>query len=339
MTDQYKRPWSEREVPERPAEWTPGWTSGAQDTHEVRASTQPESKKPAVVGPNRLRIVIPVVVLGCLAVGGGLFLNSGKSTSAVKTSVPEVVTSPSTVASDVVASTARVSTTAAAAPATTIKAAQATTAAVATTKAPATTVAPATTPTPPANTPITFDGAPSEKLPGGQPWPNGFFIDGKMHLRGAVPSRAVADGVFNKAVAILGQGNVIDEMVIEPTAALVKTALVRLGDPILFEPNSAVMKPESFARFDLWAAFMKQNPSITLAVIGYTDDRGSIEANNDLALRRATASMNRIVSNGIDPSRLSAMSRGTEDPIADNATDEGRALNRRIEISVTGLFG
>lgn len=184
-----------------------------------------------------------------------------------------------------------------------------------------------------------LEATPSEKLPGGQPWPNGFYSDGIMHLRGAVPTRVVADGVIAKAAAILGRANVSDEMLIDPSAPLVKTVIVRLGQAILFEPGSAILTPVNNVGFDQWAAFLSLNPDTTLVIAGHTDSQGSSEYNNDLALKRAQASRVRVLSNGIAPERVSVISRGFDDPIADNTTAEGRTLNRRIEIIVNGLFG
>ena len=67
-------------------------------------------------------------------------------------------------------------------------------------------------------------------------------------------------------------------------------------------------------------------------VVGYTDDRGGAKANERLSLARADSVRNYFVSQGISPSRISAVGRGEANPVADNSTRDGRAKNRRIEI-------
>jgi len=74
---------------------------------------------------------------------------------------------------------------------------------------------------------------------------------------------------------------------------------------------------------------------VMLKVGGYTDDVGSAAANLKLSERRAQAVRQAIVRDGIAPTRVQAEGYGEKHPVADNATEEGRARNRRIALRVT----
>ena len=79
-------------------------------------------------------------------------------------------------------------------------------------------------------------------------------------------------------------------------------------------------------------AMMQQSPDIELSVEGHTDSDGSTEANQLLSEQRAQSVVAAIVNGGIDKSRLSAAGFGEEKPISNNATEEGKAKNRRVEL-------
>lgn len=104
-------------------------------------------------------------------------------------------------------------------------------------------------------------------------------------------------------------------------------------DEIHFEPGSARLTNIAKAILDDVALRMKQEPSSTALVIGYTDTRENTGPNNDLDRRRAEAVRDYLVSrHGIDPSRITVEGRDAREPVADNATAEGRLRNRRVVI-------
>lgn len=104
-------------------------------------------------------------------------------------------------------------------------------------------------------------------------------------------------------------------------------------DEIHFEPGSARLTNIAKAILDEVALRMKQEPSSTALVIGYTDDTENTGPNTDLDRRRAEAVRDYLVSrHGIDPSRITVEGRGTSDPVGDNTTAEGRLRNRRVVI-------
>jgi outer membrane protein OmpA-like peptidoglycan-associated protein len=79
---------------------------------------------------------------------------------------------------------------------------------------------------------------------------------------------------------------------------------------------------------------MKEDPKLSISLDGFTDATASSEYNLALSKRRATAVKNYLVSKGIKASRITSNAHGEENPIADNATPEGKAQNRRVSISI-----
>ena len=79
----------------------------------------------------------------------------------------------------------------------------------------------------------------------------------------------------------------------------------------------------------------KKNPDIKIEVQGHTDNVGSAEVNQALSERRAKSAASYLESKGIAPGRIATSGKGLTQPIADNSTAEGRALNRRVVLSRT----
>ena len=101
-----------------------------------------------------------------------------------------------------------------------------------------------------------------------------------------------------------------------------------------FDSGQYRIKPGLHAVLDRFASTLNQNPVTTVRIIGHTDNVGSDAANNLLAVNRADATRDYLVSRGVESKRISIDGRGEHEPIADNATAEGRAKNRRVEIFV-----
>ncbi|MEJ7138387.1 OmpA family protein [Amphibiibacter pelophylacis] len=77
------------------------------------------------------------------------------------------------------------------------------------------------------------------------------------------------------------------------------------------------------------------NPAASVAIIGHTDNTGSDAINNPLSLNRAAAARDYLVSRGVASNRFAIEGRGSREPVASNASNEGRAQNRRVEIYVS----
>ena len=76
---------------------------------------------------------------------------------------------------------------------------------------------------------------------------------------------------------------------------------------------------------------LKDDPSLKTEVSGHTDSDGDDDYNLELSEKRAEAVMKYLISNGIEQSRMNSIGYGETKPVADNSTDEGKSLNRRVE--------
>jgi outer membrane protein OmpA-like peptidoglycan-associated protein/opacity protein-like surface antigen len=107
-------------------------------------------------------------------------------------------------------------------------------------------------------------------------------------------------------------------------------------DGVSFKSGSAELLPESIAVLARVANSLVQNPTAIIEVRGHTDAQGAAEINRDLSQRRAIAVREVLVQMGVPSTRITAVGYGEDQPIADNATAEGRAKNRRVEMQRVG---
>ena len=103
---------------------------------------------------------------------------------------------------------------------------------------------------------------------------------------------------------------------------------------VFFETDKADLLAASSAELDRVVQLLKDHPELKLEIAGHTDSTGSETHNNQLAKNRAEAVVAYLTSHGIAVERLSAVGYGSSKPIATNATEEGRAQNRRVEFIV-----
>jgi Outer membrane protein and related peptidoglycan-associated (lipo)proteins len=114
---------------------------------------------------------------------------------------------------------------------------------------------------------------------------------------------------------------------IEPNATIVLKN-------IFFDVNKYDLKEESTIELDNVYMLLRDNPTLKIQINGHTDNVGKLNDNMLLSNNRAQAVVNYLVKKGIAPSRLSYKGFGPNEPVADNATEEGRAQNRRTELKV-----
>ena len=101
-----------------------------------------------------------------------------------------------------------------------------------------------------------------------------------------------------------------------------------------YNTGSAQIKEASMGEVDNLAAILKAYEAISITVEGHTDSAGDDTMNLNLSQKRADSVKSRLVAQGIDGSRISTKGYGETNPIGDNSTKEGMAMNRRIEVKI-----
>lgn len=115
------------------------------------------------------------------------------------------------------------------------------------------------------------------------------------------------------------------------------TVIVDMPQGVTFDFDSAALRPQGRDALRQVAGVLVNNPRTTIDVIGHTDSIGRPDYNLRLSERRATAVADFLASQGVQPGRMLVAGRGATQPVATNATEEGRARNRRVEIQINPL--
>jgi len=112
---------------------------------------------------------------------------------------------------------------------------------------------------------------------------------------------------------------------------------LNMPNNITFNTNQDAVKPQFYRQLDAVARVLAKYDKSVVDVIGHTDSTGNAAYNQSLSERRALAVAQYFNSHGIDGRRLSVVGYGPRYPVASNATEQGRALNRRVEIQIAPL--
>ena len=158
------------------------------------------------------------------------------------------------------------------------------------------------------------------------------FGDGS-HSSDQNPSHTYASaGTYNATCSATDNNNLTGSASapVSVAAAAAKKSIVLRG--INFDFNKANIKPEAEPVLDAAVDVLKENPDVKVRVSGYTDSTGPDAYNQGLSERRAKSVRDYLVAHGIDASRLTAVGFGEADPVASNATKDGRAQNRRVSL-------
>jgi outer membrane protein OmpA-like peptidoglycan-associated protein len=165
-------------------------------------------------------------------------------------------------------------------------------------------------------------------------------------LVGGKTARIVGAGIGGVAGGVIGnrmdqQIRELDEATAGSGVDVSKTAdgesiLVNLPD-VTFAVDSTTISPSFRAALDEVASSLQKYPDSLGDVMGHTDSSGSDAHNQDLSQRRADAVKGYLVMRGVSGARVATIGYGEQYPRADNATAEGRALNRRVEIRITPI--
>ncbi|MHC8352698.1 OmpA family protein [Pseudomonas sp. RT4P38] len=110
--------------------------------------------------------------------------------------------------------------------------------------------------------------------------------------------------------------------------------LVTFGD-VLFATNKAELKSSGLVNINKLAQFLQENPDRKVIIEGYTDSTGAPNYNQSLSERRATSVQVALIKMGVDPARIVAQGYGKEYPVAENTSVSGRAMNRRVEVTIS----
>ncbi len=162
---------------------------------------------------------------------------------------------------------------------------------------------------------------------------------GVLYLGGAVPNRAVADQIIERAAAVVGEDRIVDQYVVDPDAPVPAGAPLYVDDVVLFAYGSPTFDPQFAPLLDLGLLLLSQNPQVTITVITHTDASGSESYNQELSVRRGQSVAQYWMDRGIPIAQIIIDARGELDPIASNDNAEGAQMNRRAEFFVEGLLG
>jgi outer membrane protein OmpA-like peptidoglycan-associated protein len=165
-------------------------------------------------------------------------------------------------------------------------------------------------------------------------------------LIGGKSARLIGAGIGGIAGTVIGdrmdqQIRELDEATAGSGVDVSKTPdgesiLVNLPD-VTFAVDSTNISPSFRAALDGVASSLQKYPDSLVDVMGHTDSTGSDSYNLDLSRRRADSVKGYLVMRGVSGARVATVGYGEQYPRADNTTDQGRALNRRVEIRITPI--
>jgi OmpA-OmpF porin, OOP family len=164
-------------------------------------------------------------------------------------------------------------------------------------------------------------------------WQNG---DGSLNWKNGDGTLCWRDNSWTPATAAKGCDGFLAPKKAAAKKGGVTQSKVTLQADTLYDFNKADLKPEGKATLDQIAKDMKKMKLEVVIAVGNTDSVGTDAYNMALGMRRAQSVKAYLVSKGIDGSRIYTESKGKSNPVASNATSEGRAKNRRTDIEVVG---
>ena len=162
-------------------------------------------------------------------------------------------------------------------------------------------------------------------------WQNG---DGALNWKNGDGTLCWRDNSWTPATAAKGCDGAL--VAAAPAAAGVSQSKITLQADTLYDFNKSDLKPEGKATLDKIAADLNKIKLEVIIAVGNTDSVGTDAYNMALGQRRAQSVKSYLTSKGVDGSRIYTESKGKSNPVASNATAEGRAKNRRTDIEVVG---
>ncbi|WP_318388676.1 OmpA family lipoprotein [Enterobacter sp.] len=113
--------------------------------------------------------------------------------------------------------------------------------------------------------------------------------------------------------------------------------VLNMPNNVTFDSSSATLKPAGANTLTGVAMVLKEYPKTAVNVVGYTDSTGGKDLNMRLSQQRADAVASSLITQGVDAGRLRTSGMGPANPIASNSTEDGKAQNRRVEITLSPL--
>lgn len=115
------------------------------------------------------------------------------------------------------------------------------------------------------------------------------------------------------------------------------TIALTFKSDVMFDVDSSALKAGAYDEINRVAKVLQQYPQTSLTISGHTDSTGSEQYNLQLSEQRANAVKNALAGQGVSGARMNTIGYGEANPIADNSTEHGRQLNRRVEIRIVPL--
>ena len=156
-----------------------------------------------------------------------------------------------------------------------------------------------------------------------------------LQLKGVAPSEAIRGATANGAtIWFVDQASAhVDLSVDNSGGGTAAPSDALLNERIEFATNESVLPEAAKARLTEIASLLKDDDRV-IVITGHTDNQGTDDVNQPLSLARAESVRTFLVSQGVPAAHLQAMGAGASQPVADNATEEGRQRNRRIAFAV-----
>lgn len=159
--------------------------------------------------------------------------------------------------------------------------------------------------------------------------------DGKAYMRGSLPDVATAEAVAAKGALVVGSEGVVAEYTVDPRVVLDVEQEDEgfVTQTLLYPPGIANLQPEHVYPLDQVVVLLIASPQLVAFVEGYTDSDGDAAENLSLSRSRARVVSEYLIRQGVNPAQLiETVGKGEESPLGDNATVDGRSLNRRVDI-------
>ncbi|WP_375415928.1 OmpA family protein [uncultured Hymenobacter sp.] len=165
----------------------------------------------------------------------------------------------------------------------------------------------------------------------------GRLIGGK---KGTAKGAIIGAVVGGSAGALIGRR--MDKQAAELRRELEGATVERVGEGIkitfasgiLYDTNSAALKPAAVANIDEMAATMQKYADTNILIEGHTDNSGSDAINQPLSQRRAQSVANELMAKGVESERVETKGYGSSQPVADNTSATGKSANRRVEVAI-----